>query len=229
MHRSLPLPESLWIETCGKAVSRGKVERVDPAMRSLMDTWSPHRQIGDPARLQALTYPGRSLHSPDTVDLCRNLAMAGSTSRLTLVYVHRSYHGQCKTPLLQSLLAKLPPGLQVHGLRVEQDHLPLEIVLFAVATLRNRDRCIIVKDNAIRLGTTDVVSMNATKYLVLSRSPGSWAIDRIWLMDDDFALPAHLPAVALDAFSTHTHCDANCLSLVSRMTTGYPGIINVRK
>jgi hypothetical protein len=228
MQRGLPLPGSLYLEACGRIVFRGRVERVDPAIRSLMDTWCAHRQGGDPARLQALTYPGEALHSPETVNLCRWLATSSPASSVALIYAHRGHQVQCKTPLFQSLLAKLPPGLQVHGLRVEEDHLPLEIVLFAVAALRYRDRCIIIKDNAIRLGTTDVVSVNSTQYLVLSRSPGPWAIDDILLTDDNLALPARVPVLPLDAFSTGTR-NARRLSLVSRVTNGRLGIINIHK
>jgi hypothetical protein len=229
MQCRIPLPGSLYIETAGRIVSRGKVARLDPTLRNTIDTWSAHRQINDPTRLHTLTYPGRSLHSGGIVDLCRRLAMSRPASKVTFVYAHRGYHCNCKTPLLQSLLAKLPPGLQVHGLRVEQDHLPLDVVLLGAATLGHSDCCFIVKDNAIRLGTTEVVPMNSAQYLVLSRSPGPWAIDDILLMDDNQAFPFQMPAIPLESFVAAPHRHADSLSLVSRMTTGRQGIIKIRR
>lgn len=230
MQRKVPLPGSIHIESCGTIVSRGKVELVDPAIRGMTDAWSAYCRIGSGEKPHVLTYPGRSLHPPETVALCRQLAMSGQASRTTLVYVHRGHQGQSKTPLLQSLLAKLPPGLEVHGLRVEKDHLPLDVLLFAAATLKYSDRCIIVKDNAIRLGTTDVVSVSSTQLLVLCRSLGSWAIDEILVIDDDNTGSAsYSPMYPLHVFLTDPHCEANSLRLVSRMTTGCLGIIRIRR
>ena len=116
-------------------------------------------------------------------------------SNVALVYAHRGHRCQWKTPLLQSLLAKLGPRLQAHGLRVDQAHLPFDLILLAVATLGACDRCLIVKDNAIRLGTTDVVPVNTVQYLVLSRSTGVWAVEGIFITDDVsyFSVPDGAP------------------------------------
>ena len=114
----------------------------------MIETWSAHRTMVELETLCALEYPGGSPHARETVDLCRRLIGSGPASDVTLLYVHRGHHCQCKTPLLQTLLVNLPPQLQVHGLRVEQEQLPLDTVLFAIGVLERCDRCVIVKDNA---------------------------------------------------------------------------------
>ena len=227
MSRYLNMPGPVYIESCGIIASRGEVHQMDPAMRCFIDTWSAYQQIDDLESLQELHYPGGALHSSETVDLCRHFTMSGPESNVTLVYVHRGHHRECKTPLLQVLLARLTPRLRVHGLRVEQGPLPLDIVLFAVAVLRECGRCIIIRDNAIRLGTTRVVSANDTHYLVLSRSKGCWAVDSILLLDEDPGFPSRMATLLLDEFSTDDHRGARSLSLASRTTTNRLGIISI--
>ena len=227
MHRYITLPGPVYIESGGILFSRGDVQRVDPTMHDKIDVWSGQQQSDDPAKLQALHYSGRTLHSSETVDLCRRLATAGPASNVALVYAHRGHRCQWKTPLLQSLLAKLGPGLQVHGLRVDQAHLPLDVILLAVATLGGCDRCLIVKDNSIRLGTTDVVPVNTVQYLVLSRSTGVWAVEGIVINDDVPDFPSLMAPPSLDTLWTDPYRDADSLSLASTMTNACLGIINL--
>jgi hypothetical protein len=163
------------------------------------------------------------------VDLCRRLTRSGTVSNVTLIYVHRGHHCPCKTPLLQTLLAELNPRLHVFGLRVEQERLPLDTVLLGVASLEICDRCVIIKDNAVRLGTADVTSMHTNRYLVLSRSSGPWAIDSIVIEDEDPAFLARRAMPFLDDFSTDAHCGTEFLSLATQMTNGHTGIINIAK
>jgi hypothetical protein len=227
MHRSITLPGPVYIESGGILFSRGEVRRIDPTMHGLIDAWPDDQQTDDPGELQALHYSGGTLHSKETVDLCCRLATAGPASNIALIYAHRGHRCQWKTPLLQGLLAKLGPLLQVQGLRVDQAHLPFDLILLAVATLGECDRCIIIKDNAIRLGTTDVVPVNTVQYLVLSTATGVWAVEGIFITDDVLAFPSQIAPPSLDSLWTDPHRDAGSLSLASPMANACVGILNL--
>jgi hypothetical protein len=229
MHSYVTLTHPVYIERCGTILSRGEVQRVRAEAHSLIETWSAHRPTVEWDELCALEYPGGSPHARETIELCRRLATPGPGSDVTLVYVHRGHQCPCKTPLLQTLLAALAPCLHVHGLRVEQEQLPLDTVLFAVAALQSCDRCVIVKDNAVRLGTTEVAPLNTIQCLVLSRSSGPWAIDSIVIEDRDPAFLARRGMGFLDTFSTETYRAAEVLSLASRATSGRLGIITIAR
>jgi hypothetical protein len=196
-------------------------------MHGRIDAWPGDQLPDDAGALQALRYSGGTLHPKETVDLCHRLTMAAPAANVALVYAHRGHRCQWKTPLLQSLLARLSPRLQVHGLRVDQAHLPLDLLLFAVATLGECDRCIIVKDNAIRLGTTDVVPETTVQYLVLSRSTGIWEVEGISIQDEVPAFPSRMATPSLDTLWTHPPHDADSLSLACPMTNGCFGIIHL--
>jgi hypothetical protein len=228
MHRYLPKPGPVYIETCGTTLVRGEVQGVDAASgHGLMDTWSAHRQGLDRERLQALHYSGASPHSREIVDLCRRLVMSSTNSPVTLIYAHRGHHSQCKTPLLQTLLSQLDAPIQVHGLRTEQDDLPLDVVLFAVAALSQGGRCIIVKDNAIRLGTTEVVPGNTLQYLVLSRSSGPWTITDILINDADRPFMPRATSLSLREFLSDCNQAGDSLSLNAQTTCSTTGSIHL--
>jgi hypothetical protein len=227
MHRYLPTPEPVYIETCGTILVRGAVRGVDASGHGLMDTWLAHRQVLDGECLQALHYAGASPHSPEIVDLCRRLLMASTNCPVTLIYAHRGHHSQCKTPLLQTLLSQLDAPIQVHGLRTEQDDLPLDAILFGVAALSQGGRCIIVKDNAIRLGTTEVVPGNTLQYLVLSRSSGPWTITDILINDADRPFMPRTTALSLPEFLSDCDHAGDCLSLTAQTTCSTTGSIHL--
>jgi hypothetical protein len=227
MHRYLPTPGPVYVETAGTILVRGALRSVDAAVHGLIDTWSDHCRVLDRERLQALHYSNGSPHSVEIVDLCRRLVMSSANSPLTLIYVHRGHHCQCKTPLLQTLLAQLALPMQVHGLRAEQDDLPLDAILFAVAALSQGGRCIIVKDNAIRLGTTDVVPDNTIQYLVLSRSEGPWTITDILINDGDCQFSRRIPSLSLREFLSDGSHAGDCLSLIAQTTCSTTGSIHL--
>jgi hypothetical protein len=235
MHRSIALPGPVYIESGGILVSRGEAQRIDPTMHDRIDAWPGPQPTDDPGELQALDYSGGTLHSKETVDLCRRLLwrglqttpQQGPASKVALVYAHRGHRCQWKTPLLQSLLAKLGPRLQAHGLRVDHAHLPFDLILFAVATLSDCDRCIVLKDNAIRLGTTDVVPVNTVQYLVLSKSIGLWTVEGIVITDDVLAFPSRMAPSSLNTLWTDPHRHTDSLSLASPMTNAGVGILHL--
>jgi hypothetical protein len=227
MRRSITLSGPVCIESVGILFSRGEVHRVDPTMHDRIDAWPGDQPIDDPGELQALHYSGGMLHSKEMVDLCRRFATAAPASKIALVYAHRGHRCQWKTPLLQSLLAKLGPRLQAHGLRVDHAHLPFDLILVAVATLGDCDRCIILKDNAIRLGTTDVVPVNTVQYLLLSKSIGLWAVEGIVITDDVLAFPSMMAPPSLDTLWTDPHRHTDSLSLASPMTNAGVGILHL--
>jgi hypothetical protein len=235
MHRSITLPGPVYTESGGVLVSRGEVQRVDPTMHDRIDAWPGPQPTDAPGEFQALHYSGGTLHSKETEDLCRRLLWCGlqtppqqgPASKVALVYAHRGDRCQWKTPLLQSLLAKLGPLLQVHGLRVDQALLPFDVILLAVATLSACDRCIIIKDNAIRLGTTDVVPVNTVQYLLLSRSTAVWAVESIVITDDVLAFPSSMAFPSLDTLWTDRPRNADSLPLASPMLNGGVGILHL--
>jgi hypothetical protein len=226
MHGTITLPGRVFIESCGAIVCHGDVLRVGPAMREMVDVWPAGQQPGDRERLQRLHYKGWGLHSRETVELCRGI-MSRPGSDVSLVYAHRGNHYEWKTPLLQSLLAMLGPRVGMHGLQVEQDHLPLDLVLFGVATLSTCERCIIVKDNAIRVGAEEVVASSTTQYLVLSTGSGSWAIEGIVMDEEDPACRATIAVLSLDEFLADGHHGIDSLSLTSRTANGCLGVIKL--
>jgi hypothetical protein len=226
MHGNIRLPGPVYIESGGVIVCRGDVRRVDPAMREMVDVWPADQQLGGRERLRGLHYQGWGLHSRETVELCRGV-MSRPGAEVSLVYTHRGHRCQWKTPLLQSLLAMLGPGVRVHGLQVEQKHLPLDLVLFGVATLATCERCIIVKDNAIRVGTEEVVTASATQYLVLSRASGSWVIEEILMDEEGPDCPSTLAALSLDEFLADGDRGMDSLSLISRTAKGCLGVITL--
>jgi hypothetical protein len=226
MHGNIRLPGRVYIESCGVIVCRGDVNRVDPAMREMVDVLPAGQQLGDRERLQRLHYKGWGLHSRETVELCRGI-MSKPGPEVSLVYTHRGNPYQWKTPLLQSLLAMLGPQVRAHGLQVEQDHLPLDLVLFGVATLATCERCIIVKDNAIRVGAEEVVAASATQYLVLARGSGSWAIEGIVMDEEVPPCPCTIVALSLDEFLADGDHGMDSLSLTSRTATGCLGVIKL--
>ena len=225
MHGNIRLPGRVYIESCGVIVCRGNVQRVEPAMREMVDVWPGGEQLGVGESLRRLQYEGCGLHSRETVELCGGV-MSRTGSDVSLVYTHRGHRYQWKTPLLQSLLAMLGAGVRVHGLQAEQEHLPLDLVLFGVATLARCEGCIIVKDNAIRVGE-EVGAASTTQYLVLSRRTGSWAIERIVMDEEDPACPSKMAALSLDEFLADGDRGMASLSLTSRTATGCLGVMRL--
>jgi hypothetical protein len=226
MHGPIGLRGPVYIESCGVIVCRGDVYRVDAAMREMVDPWPAGQQLGGEVELRRLHYEGWGLHPRETVELCRGV-MSRPGAEVSLVYAHRGHRCQWKTPLLQSLLAMLGPGVRVHGLQVEQDHLPLDLVLLGVATLAGCERCMIVKDNAIRVGAAEVVAASTTQYLVLSRESGSWAIERIVMAEEGPAYPSPLPELSLDEFLANEERGLDSLSLTSRTAAGCLGVMEL--
>lgn len=226
MRRELAMSGPVHIESRGMILARGEVAGIDASTREMIDAWTAYHPIKDPEQLRTLHYAECRLHSAETVELCRRL-VSEQPGKVLFLYAHRGHQLQCKTPVLQSLLAKLPNCMQVHGLRVEQDDLPFELVLFGLAALKECDRCIIVKDNAIRLGTREVMSKSQTKYLVLSRSTGSWLIDRISIHDDENDIPSGRTIQSLNTFLTNEMMEGDSISLACRMTKAGFGIINL--
>jgi hypothetical protein len=226
MHGSISLPGPVYIESRGVLVCRGRVQLVDPAVQDMVDVWPERPELGDRARLRALHYDGWGLHARETVELCRRI-LSRPGADVSLVYTHRGHRCQWKTPLLQSLLARLGPAVQAHGLQVQQDHLPLDVVLLGVATLVRCERCLIVKDNAVRVGDEEAVAVSTMPYLVLSRGRGPWAVQRILMSDSDPALRSPIPALSLDEFLADGDRGMDSLSLTSRTEAGCVGVIKV--
>jgi hypothetical protein len=226
MRGNIRLPGRVFIESCGLIVCPGDVYRVGPAMREMVDVWPTGPPLGNRENLQRLHYKGCGLHFRETVELCRGI-MSRPGSDVSLVYTHRGSHYQWKTPLLQSLLAMLGPRVVAHGLQVEQDHLPLDLVLFGVATLARCELCIIVKDNAIRVGAEEVMPESTTQYLVLSTGSGSWAIEGIVLDEEDPACPSTIAVLSLDEFLADGDHGMDSLSLTNRTATGCLGVIKL--
>jgi hypothetical protein len=227
MHRDPAMLGPVYVETSGTILVRGEVRSADALIHGLIDTWSAHQRVLDRERLQVLHYSNGSPHSVEIVDLCRRLVLSSTNSPLTLIYVHRGHHCQCKTPLLQALLSQLASPLQVHGLRAEQNDLPLDAILLAVAALSQHGRCIIVKDNAIRLGTADVMPGSTIQYLVLSRSSGPWTITDILIDDEDCQFSPRLPSLSLREFLSDCNHAGDCLSLTARTTCSTTGSIHL--
>jgi hypothetical protein len=226
MPRDIAMPGPVYIESCGMISTRGEVQPVRPGVHAMIDTWLAHQQSVDLERLRVLHYSGGSSHSKETVNLCRRLVMSDPESTVTLIYAHRGHHAPCKTPLLQSLLARLSPHLQVHGMRVERPDIPLDILLAGIGALCSCERCLIIKDNAVRLGTTDVASVNSIQYLVLSRTYGSWAIENIVIHEEDgFAPPTQ--SISLDSFVSDSRRDVDALCLASQTTRSFLGIVQI--
>lgn len=226
MQRNIRLPGRIFIDSCGVIVCHGDVHLVDPAMREMVDVWPADQQLEDREGLQRLHYKGWGLHSRETIALCRDI-MSRSGSDVSLVYTHRGNRFQWRTPLLQSLLAMLGPRVGVHGLQVDQDRLPLDLVLFGVATLAKYECCMIVKDNAIRVGAEEVVATSTTQYLVLSRESGSWAIEGIALDEEKPAYPSPIPELSLDEFLANGERGLDSLSLTSRTAAGCLGVMEL--
>jgi hypothetical protein len=222
---NIRLPGPVYIESCGVIICRGDVHRVGPAMREMVDVWPLGQQLGDRERLRALHYEGWGLHSRETVELCR-----GVMSRpgfVCLIYTHRRHRCQWKTPLLQSLLAMLGPAVRAHGVQVEQDYLPLDLVLFGVATLASCERCLIGKDNAIRVGAEEVVAASTTQYLVLSRESGPRAIEEIVTDEKNPAPSSTIAALTLEEFLADGDRGTDSLSLISRTANGCLGVMKL--
>jgi hypothetical protein len=225
MGHDIDIPKPIYIETCGKITSRGEVRSFDPEMHSVIEALYPSPTTDIQGHVRELHYSGGAQHSREVVNLCRRL-LGGPEPDVTLIYVHRGHQRQFKTPLLQLLLPSLAPGIRVHGLRVEQAKIPLDVVLFGMASLGERDRCLIIKDNAIRFGKEDVLAEVEIPYLVLSRATGPWAIENVRLLDEDSVFDASMLDF-LDDFSTeHYHCGES-LSLASRTTNNRLGIIDI--
>jgi hypothetical protein len=203
------------------------VEEIRPAMHVMIDTWLACRKSADLDRLQALHYSDGSQHASVVVNLCQRLVSAVGESSSTLIYAHRGHCAPSKTPLLQNLLAQLSPNLQVQGLRVEDQDMPLDIVLSGIAALCDCDRCVIIKDSAVRLGTSGVLATNTIQYLVLSRSTGSWVIDDIVIPDAQAVLP--MPSHSLDRFLADPPPDVDSLWLISRTTRSWTECIHVAR
>jgi hypothetical protein len=223
---SVRLPGPVYIETCGKIVCRGDVRRVDPAAWERAGVWPAGQRLEDRERLRSLHYDPWHLHSKETVELARRL-MSRSGSDLSLVYAHRGHRRQWRTPLLQSLLALLDPGVRAHGLQVEQEDLPWDLVLFGIATLASHECCLIVKDNAIRVGAEEVVAASTTQFLTLSKRTGAWAVQRIVLDDDNSADPSMSAALSLDDFLADAERETKSLSLTGRTVSGCVGMMDL--
>jgi hypothetical protein len=229
MHRHLPMRGPVFIESFGVIFTRGAVEWVEPATRRSIDEWPDREPTIEPAPLHVLRYPGGGLHSPDTVALCRRLAASDPGGDVTLIYAHRSSRYQQRTPLLQSLLAALRGRLRVHGIRVEHGSLPLDPVLLAIAALRECHRCLVIKDNAIRVDGSVLRPVTSIQYLVLSRATGSWKIDGIVFTDAAASLTRATDPDSLDAFLLGSSRDAESLSLSSPLTHGGVGLVNISR
>jgi hypothetical protein len=102
----------------------------------------------------------------------------------------------------------------------------LDLLLAGIGALGTCERCIIIKDNAVRLGTTDVTSVNTIQFLVLSRKRGSWAVENIVIDEEDGFTPT-TPSVSLDVFVTDSRRDVDALCLTSRTTRSCPAIIHI--
>jgi hypothetical protein len=226
MPRAIRFSGPVYIETCGAIVCRGHVRPVDAAAWDRAGVWPAGQRLRDRERLCSLHYGAWDLHSKETVELGRSV-MSRSRSDVSLVYTHRGHRCQWQTPLLQSLLAILGPGLRAHGLQVEQDHLPLDVVLFGVATLATHECCLIVKDNAIRVGLEEVVAASTTQFLALSRRTGAWAIERIVLHEDTPADRSMNAPLSLDEFLADGERGTESLSLTGRTVSGCVGVIDV--
>lgn len=226
MHGNITLPGAVYIASCGVIVCRGDVDRVDPAMRGRVAAWPASQQLGDQETLRWLHYEDCGLHSREAVELCRG-SISRPGSNMSLVYTHRGHRYEWQTPLLQSLLATLEPGVRAYGFQADQDHFPFDLVLFGVATLASCERCIIVKDNAIRVGTEEVVASSTMQYLVLSRESGSWEIERIVMGEEDPACQSTNAALSLDDFLADEDCRMDSLFLTGRTATGCRGVMKL--
>jgi hypothetical protein len=226
MHGNIRLPGPVYIESCGVIVCRGDVHRVDPARRKMVDVWPGDQQLAAQETLRVLHYEGWGLHSREAVVLSRGV-MSRPGCDVSLVYTHRGHRCQWKTPLLQSLLAMLKPGVRAYGLQAEQDNLPLDLVLFGVGTLARCERCLILKDNAIRVGGEEAVAASTTQYLVLSRGSGSWTIEGIVMDEEVPACQSTIAALSLDEFLADGDRGMGSLSLTSRTANGCLGVMKL--
>ena len=228
MGGTIRLPGPVYIEECGLLPCRGDVYRLEQASRERVEVWPPGKQFGDRDSLRLLHYEGRGLHSRETVALCRRV-LARTGTALSLVYAHRGYRYEWKTPLLQSLLAMLGPGVHAHGLRVEQDDLPLDLVLLAIGTLDRCERCLIVQDNTPRVGAEEVVAASTMPYLALSTQPGRWAIEAIVVGDDIGDRSSPVPTLTLDQFLTSGNAGTGSLSLTTRTAAGCLSLLRLAR
>jgi hypothetical protein len=226
MRGNIRLPELVFIESCGVIECEGQVQPVSPAMVKRLNIWPADQDLEHQVRLQWLHHGRWELHSRETVELCQAI-MSRANSKVSLVYAHRSHRCEWKTPLLQSLLAQLGPGVQAHGLQVDQDYLPLDLVLFGVASIADFQCCMILKDNTIRVGAEEVVEVSTLQYLVLSRGCGSWTIDGIVIDDEELASSSTTAALSLDGFLAAGERGMDSVALTGRMANGCLGVLRL--
>nr|WP_316654783.1 hypothetical protein [uncultured Gellertiella sp.] len=135
-----------------------------------VDIYRRHRGLDDRASTVAFVRPQDGPHDRRLTSRIAALFETVDPSRSCIIYVHRGYQPNYRTPMLQSLLAALPRLGGVSSLRARTPDLPPETEAVMLSQLSCFDHVLVVNDQHERLSCGLESSREATvEYALIDR------------------------------------------------------------